>query len=312
MKRNLEYKSRRILIDKSNVDLLGKMQYTRSIVNAQVNKIYKLLENGGHFDSAISVNKRNDTLRIIDGGHRRLAIKKWIEQDPDNRRIIVQFSVYEDLNDEEEIELFVKLNSGKKQSSDNYVEIKQGQIPILQKMKRTFPVKIRIIQKRDQDGIHFADLTRAYLGTKMEFPRFKVYRDAGNNYVETVKTLDDTDYQRMYNFCEFFEKTFGVMEKSNPHQTTTMLNCLITLYIDNVLDGTINETKFKEMCRRRIFNRAMLLLAGKQGGVTATENAYRYMVDELRKERNRSYLRTREVRLPASIGMPVVIAGGMP
>jgi hypothetical protein len=303
MRRRLEYQSKRIVIDKSSLDLLDKMDYTRHIVSAQVNKIFKTLEEGGHFDSPIVVNKRGGKLRILDGGHRKLAIKKWIEQDPEKRSITVQFAVYENCTDEEEKALFTKWNLGKKQSSDDFISVMQDEIPIYKSMERNFPVEVRIYRPgREQDGVHFASLTRAYLTSKIPFPEFKVYRTSGYNYLNDVKELDNDDYDRLTKFCEFFENTFGIMEGDNSHQTTTMMNCLVVLFVDNVLDGTMTKDKFSQMCKRRIFNRAPILLLGQSGGTTATENAYRFIVDELRKERNRNHLKTREINFPASTG----------
>lgn len=313
MKKDVVYRTRRIVIDSGTLKVLKTMESRRRIINAHVNRLYKVLSGDGHFDTPLVVNKVNENhFRLIDGNHRFEAIKKWIKEEPKERKIQVEFAIYSNLDKEGERQVYTRWNSGRKQSSNDFVKMYATEIPILQSMLKKFPAIVRIYGlQREQRGLHFSSLMKAYFMTREPFPKFKPYMGAAKKFVDDCQTLTNEDYDKLTDFVKFFEKTLGYMEKDNPYQTTTMMNCIATVYFDNI--DEVGEDILIKLFRRRVLAKASILILGGSGGRVATENLYNQMRAEFSKGRARNPLKFRNLGdisetgdIPATTEVPVV------
>ena len=111
-----------LTIGKDTLRKLEEMKNRRRIVRSHVNRLLKVLRDGGSFDAPIVVNRLNGTYRLIDGNHRTEAIKLWIKENPENQTRVLLIK-YEGLSDKEERDVFRRWNSGRKQSSDDFVQM---------------------------------------------------------------------------------------------------------------------------------------------------------------------------------------------
>jgi hypothetical protein len=292
----LQYRTKRITIDAETLKLLKTMESRRRVVNAHVNRLHKVLLEGKNFDAPMVVNELDvGKFRLLDGNHRLEAIKKWIADDKENKRKLeVSFAIYDKLDAEEEREVFTKWNSGRRQSSNDFIQLYASEIPILQKMLKSFPVSVRIYSLQEgQRGIHFSSIMKAYFMAEAPYPQFKPYTGAAKRFVDDCIALGDDDYDKLKDFVKFFESTFGILEKDNPYQTTTSLNCFTTIYMDNEADFGIDE--LSRLFKRHVLGKSQVLILGSAGGRVATENLYNELRALFSKGRSKNALRFRQI-----------------
>ena len=136
------YKVKDMVLGKADMSLIDLVNQ-RQIRNTQVNSILRDLKQGKHFDSMFVVNVNNGTrrIRVIDGGHRTQALKKYFETYP-NEKVKVSMAVYNDLTDSEERAIFTKWNLGVKQSVDDFINSYKVEIPEYESMLEELPVNI--------------------------------------------------------------------------------------------------------------------------------------------------------------------------
>ena len=74
------YEIKDIILDKASMSLI-ELPNQRHIRDSQVNSIFRCLKQGRHFDSMFVVNVNNGKrkIRVIDGGHRTEALKKYFD-----------------------------------------------------------------------------------------------------------------------------------------------------------------------------------------------------------------------------------------
>ena len=77
------YEVKDMTLGKADMALL-ELVNPRQIRKTQVNSIVRSLKQGEHFDSPLVVNVNNGTktVRVLDGGHRAEALKKYFELFP--------------------------------------------------------------------------------------------------------------------------------------------------------------------------------------------------------------------------------------
>jgi len=136
------YNVKDIVLDKASMSLIDLVNQ-RQIRESQVNSILSKLKQGCHFDSMFVVNVNNGTkrIRVLDGGHRTEALKKFFEKKPD-AKVRVSMAVYNDLTETEERQVFTKWNLGVKQSVDDFIKSYKVEIPEYETMIEELPVSI--------------------------------------------------------------------------------------------------------------------------------------------------------------------------
>lgn len=276
-----EYSIKQIEINADSLEDLKKMKHPRAISTGHVTKLFKALKEQGHFDQPFVVNKKGKEFILIDGNHRFEAYKKWIEEDNSNNGI-QDFYIYDNLTPEEEVSVYTKWNSGKKQSSNDFVYLQQDWIPML-KLKDRLPVKISLYPlKSGEQGVPLSGIMKAYFFATRPGPEniLKPYQTSQQKFVDDLKEVNEQDIAAIGKFMEFFQKIFGRMEKDNSYQTTTGLNVLMALYMRNV-PGRISEEKLVSKVKRRVWMSSMWMQMSQSGGRIPTMNLYRFTLDTL-------------------------------
>jgi len=303
-----------VRIDANTLRQLEQLEYKRATIGGHVSKLYKLLVDGKHFEAVFVVNYTNSKYRLIDGNHRYEAIKKFIQEDP-TRYIDVNFVIYNGATEEEEREIFEKWNSGRKQTANDFVQMNQKAIPILQKMLSNFPAKVSIYPlKEGQKGIHFNSVISAYLSaTKAKFPNFSLYGGGVKKLVEDSQKLNDADYASLCEFVKFFTDTFGTLEKgNNMYMTSAMVSTISIIYYDN--KAALGRAALVKRFQSKVIGNSNLITLGQGTSKTTIYYLYSLMVDELNTGFSRNFImrRYKEKDMPARISaqLPQIIARG--
>lgn len=131
-----------IVVDKHNINLFDVIN-PRQIRNTQVNNILRSLKQGIHFDTPFVININNGTkrIRVLDGGHRTEALKRYFEQFPDDK-IKIKLMVYKDLTESQEREKYTLWNIGVKQTTDDFINCYKFEIPEFENMLSELPVAV--------------------------------------------------------------------------------------------------------------------------------------------------------------------------
>jgi len=185
----------------SRIDIVNQ----RQMRNSQVMSLLRALNKGEHFDSMFVVNINNGTnrIRIIDGGHRTEAIRRYFETHPE-AKIKVSMAVYKDLTNREEREIYTKWNIGVKQNVDDFINSYKAEIPMYEEMLSRLPISI-YGSKNKMKIRHMVD---AYMGSKQN--PFKggcgYNRD---NYLSTIKKIDEEDVENMEDTFKIIKEIFN-------------------------------------------------------------------------------------------------------
>ena len=278
----LDYEVRRVTIDSENIKKFKPMIDNRHLRISQVNNILESLTSGKNFDVPIVLNMVDDKMSVIDGNHRIEAIKRLLKVKKD-AKIVCIAATYTGLTFEEERQLYHKWNRGLRQTCNDRLRAYQKTVFIIKKLQKSFPVGVHIGLKSNQIGVDMAGLLRAYLTATENSAELSTYSSSPQMFVRKLNDLDISDFNNLKNFAIFFEKTFGRFEKGNLHQTNTMLNSLMTLFIDNMT--MLTQKGFIELFKKRVYNCNPIIMFSKKGGTPGLRNTYNAMVGEIRRSK---------------------------
>lgn len=195
------YDIKTIILDKESINLID-LPNQRQIRGNQVNSILRRLRQGEHFDSMFVVNVNNGTkrIRVIDGGHRTTALKKFFEEQPD-KKIKVSMVVYKDLLPEDERKIYTKWNLGVKQSIDDFINSYKIEIPEFESILEELPVSVygskNKMRLRYIVSAYFVSKQNNFVGVNHLTPF---------QFIEQMKKLTYDDVESMKN-------TFGIISE---------------------------------------------------------------------------------------------------
>lgn len=150
--------------------------------------------------------------------------------------------------------------------------------------------------KSRKEGFHFTPLAKAWLMATQEFPRFLPYQNSAMEFLDAVKSFGEYDAIEMKRFMGFFAEAFGKPGFDNPYQTSTMLNVLVTIWHDN--EKVMTNAEMARNFGKRVFGKSAILLAGRNGGRSATKQLYMLVANELTQgKKARDCMKFREVSL---------------
>ena len=217
---NAPYQVRDTVLDKRSIELLD-LPNQRQIRNAQIQSILRSLRLGNHFDSVFVVNILDGIkrIRIIDGGHRTIAMKKYFEECPENK-IKISMVVYRNLTPEEERVIYTKWNLGVKQSVDDFIESYKAEIPEYHTMLEELPVSIygskNKMKIRHVINAYFLSKQRIYNGgntwsspewidylKKIEYADIQSIKDTIDIIFEIFNPTDIVDFTRLPAFKSY-------------------------------------------------------------------------------------------------------------
>ena len=217
------------VVDTSNIDKFVILASRRMLRKNQVKRILLGLKRGIHFESPVVVNEVGKKWRIIDGNHRVEALRMYFGLYP-GKNVEVNFAVYKDLTEAEEKEVFRIWNMGTKQTPDDYLQVHANEIPILEKIRTSFPVKTTLYIK--EGCVKVSNLLRSYLGClKLKQPT--LYTTSGPRFIEMTKTLESKDYRWLVRFVENMKGKVGTPDKTNPWYKPALLVPLMRIVFDN-------------------------------------------------------------------------------
>lgn len=195
------YETKDVTLDKASMGLIDIVNQ-RQLRGTQVNSILRELKQGKHFDSMFVVNVNNNTkrIRVIDGGHRTEALKKYFEANPD-KKVKVSMAAYKDLTDAQEREIYTKWNLGVKQSIEDFINSYKKELPEFESLLERLPVSI-YGSKNKMKLRHMVD---AYLSSKQQ-PFMGGPRYTRAQWLDELKKLNHEDILSIKN-------TFGIISE---------------------------------------------------------------------------------------------------
>jgi len=207
-----------------------RLHNRRDIRKTVVNKLLRVLEEGGHFETPLMTNRVNGKERLLDGNHRIEAIGKYLTKYPE-RKVEVWIFYYEDLTKDEEREMYTKWNLGTKQNTNDFVKQYWDKIYITKLFKGNFPVKVTPCWS--QSSIEFKTLVFGYLGTRSE-TYTGGFHGSAIDFIEECKKLGDKSFKHIREFMKDYMSVFGNPDKKNMHYKTSVFYSLFRIWMDNL------------------------------------------------------------------------------
>ena len=247
------YISNLFIVNKNNIDDFEFLPTHRYLRESQIQRIYRQLKEGQHFESLIVINQRGKKMRIIDGGHRITSISRFLKEFPD-KQIEVNMAVYRDLTDEQEKQIFSYWNKGINQSPDDYLNMRKDDIQILKLLENDFPCKVSIYTP-SADGIKFKTLIAAYLGALL-LQKPDAYDQQVDKIIQKSGELTHKDHKFLKRFMEGFISVFGSPSNKNPFSTYVVFVALMRVYYDNAYEQ--GEQYFWDKIRSEIYPNSLI------------------------------------------------------
>ena len=228
----LSAKYTKVTLNKRNISrLFVKMTNRRDIRHSVVNKLFRILEKGEHFETPLMTNKKNGSNRLLDGNHRIEAIEKYLNRYP-NRKVEVCIFYYDNLNENQEREIYTKWNLGTKQNTNDFVKQYWDKIPITKMMKvqNGFPYPVSHVWT--SKAIEFKTLVNCYLDK--DNPIFNGgFRGTSTAFIEKSQKLGRADFTVLSAFLYEYIEIFGLPSKKNAHYKKSVFHAIMRLWLDN-------------------------------------------------------------------------------
>ena len=224
---HLEVKTKNVTLTKDNLDDFVILDNRRDIKAGVKNKLKRLLMNGEHFETPMMCSLRRGKFRILDGNHRREALKEFFDKYP-NRKVEVIIHYYEGLTDEEEKEKYTKWNLGTKQSVNDMVKQYWVDIEIIGMMEESFPCTVS--HRWGTATIEFKTLVASYLTRDTEAIAENCSADA---FIDKVKDLSAEDYRVLKAFMTDYVSVFGQPDKDSTFYKQVIFWNMFRIWYDN-------------------------------------------------------------------------------
>jgi len=264
----LEHKTKKVVIDAKNVDnYFNFMPDRRKIYPGHVKALYDVLENDENFNTPFVVNELTRAgKRLVDANHRVEAIRRFLEDYP-KKKVEVEMHVYKDLTEQEEREVFRKYNSGRKQSTNDFIQINQSDISIWQMIKKEkMPLSVTIYANPNTiplyrlfESYFLATEGAIFSGAMIMKPQM---------FVDRLKNLGKEDFKLIKAFLIDMVNTFG-FPKGNPFYATSPFKALFRIWNDN--KDNMTQEKMLNSFQKKILNdfecRDCSKLTGASGAV---------------------------------------------
>ena len=269
---SMSYKFDLFKINSSKLPLFVFPDNRRKISKAQISSLCKCLYSGNHFDSPIVVNKVENLYRIVDGNHRIEAIKKVIKIHP-KYNIDVLLIEYKNLDKDGEIEAFRRWNTGKIQTTDDFIQSVAHKIDFIRWLKKDFPIEVTIYKRPTTLGVRL--LCGALIAAKK-------YDDTGyglkrDNFLNDLNSLDEKDFDFIKGWVKKYVEIFGKPEQGNIYYSTTPFTAA-TYIAYEYQDSKILVDKFKD----KIVGDEEIIEFSKFSGRIANKKMIQLMKDKLK------------------------------
>ena len=271
-----------------------ELQNRRKIRTATVRQILALLASGKHFRTPLHVNDKNGGHFIIDGNHRWEAIRRFLAMDPNNLVQVTLF-VYDNLDEDEEKEVYTTVNKANKQNTNDVVKQYEDDIQVLKFFKNgwtngvpgghKFPITVSIYPQ--PGSVTFYKLVGAYISCKE--PIFRGgYIGTPWEFVEEASKLKLQDVKEMSAFITDYMMAFGVVPKNNPWLGGTPITAVMKIWFDN--KSTVPMAQMVKLFKKKIYSDHKMLEYTKSGGAGATVAAHRAYLGALNTQRKHVFI----------------------
>lgn len=207
-------------------DNIVKPGWQRDIYKSRVNRFVTHIRNGTFLQSLITVSEKEDkSLVLLDGQHKLEAIKNT------NSEFNIDICIYENLSEEQEIEIYKMLNDVKTQRIIDDIKLYMGKHDWLDALfdKNNFPITITL-----SGGINSIRIDKFLNIIKnsimINFMRSNLSRKSLPGFLED---LDSERYRLMKDFCIFYKKCFEEPFKDNWLYDKNIMILLMKIWIRN-------------------------------------------------------------------------------
>ncbi len=251
-----KYKILNFKLNKNNISNFEIMENRRQIGESHVSRIHGAIQEGRNPMGVLIVNKREGKMRLIDGNHRMEAVRRFLGYKK-NEGIEIEclIRVYDNLNDEEERQVYSDEAKRKNESHEDRLNMYKDTIifwtKLLQDNINPFPCKVSIYQSKQ--GIRFRIILNALYtvknGSDKSFVPGSLKKEA---MVLFAQNLDYEDYKFLKEFIIFFEEIFGKVERTNVYTKSQFFIPLMDIYYRNIQyrDDKNFGNRFKRVLNR--------------------------------------------------------------
>lgn len=244
-------------INKTNIENFVRPVWHRDFRKGHISSIRTALKNGIHFCEPITVNRKGKELVVVNGNHRIQAIREVIEKNPDFS-IECTLNIYNNLNREQERELYSTINKNKVETSNDYFKSHLYDSKIFKLIEENFPVTVGFYSrsKDSRNYIHFASLLKPYISKDCTFAVIESLKR--DKCIEKIIKMDERDYEIMKDFVNFFVRIFGEPNNKNIYANYYIITTIARLYYTETAGGIGEENLGKKLIELKIKNPRML------------------------------------------------------
>ena len=223
-------KVEKVVLSKDNVKNFVKLSNRRDIRGTTVRRLLGILNRGGHFETPLMVNRITDKFRLVDGNHRHEAIEEYLRQHPEGKVECWTF-IYDNLNVQQEREMFTKWNSGMKQTTNDFVKQYWTTMPITKSFKTDW-FAYPVMHIWTANAIEFKTLLVGYMARFS--PDFQGgFQGSAFDFIEAVKELGEKDAKIINAFLKEYIEIFGRPSKQNMHYRQAAFYAMFRIWLDN-------------------------------------------------------------------------------
>lgn len=265
------YSLKEFIMGANNLNRFEYPENHRRISEDKVRDLRNLMILGEHFDSPIVVNKKNGAYRIIDGNHRISAIKESINRDG-TFSIKFVLIIYDNLDEDEEIQAFRKWNVGKVQSTDDFIQSIAKKVPFIRWLKSDFPVPVTIYKKSTTITVRqICNSLKAAIDNN----------DTGHGiqrkkYGSDLFSFIEEDFEYIKLYMQKFKDVFGLPSSKNKYYNATFFSGL--LFVDYQYQEDMDITQW----RSNLLGNPEILEFNKFSGREANKKMIQLIKDKLR------------------------------
>lgn len=222
----LGYKSLDYLVNASTLKkgIFGVLQNRRNISSGTVRSIKVNLEQGINFDSQLVINKIGNDYFIIDGNHRYEAMCKFLAAHP-TESVRVKLAIYDNLDPDEEKEVYTRWNKGRKQSTNDVVKQYEQDIELFKHLSPMVDVY------GTNGNISFFKAVGAYIAAQ-DATFTGGYIGSAFDFVDLAQKLKKSDGDVINAFLKDYVAAFGSPAKNSWYKTTPY-TAMFKIWYDN-------------------------------------------------------------------------------
>jgi len=273
-KSDLKYVAKKITITKKNIDKLVTPKWGRQIYNPNVKRIFSDLKKGIGLHSVFALNEVNRHYLLIDGNHRKEAIKKGFKEKIFDS-IEIRVHIYKKLSDEKCREIWNIYETKKTQNKSDKYKLYSDEIPVLKKLLKNKNYKIYFNSNSGLGVYPIIRFLESYVNKDTNFRGYGC--DVVINKAKKLSII--TDYIKIEQFISDYTKAFEKpCGKDNIFYMTTPMYILSKIYFYAKEKMNMSRDKIVEKFKR-IKNHTHLYQYMKMGGIGVCDSSYKQFVD---------------------------------